>query len=81
LDLLGIKIGYLAPHLEFGSLLAFRYDIGSIGAIFGVQVTKFRHVFKGAVKFKGDIDLESDLRLVIGLRIGLILIWLDNKQT
>ena len=51
-----------------------RYDIGSIGAIFGVQVTKFRHVFKGAVKFKGDIDLESDLRLGIGLRIGWLII-------
>ena len=61
--------------------LVSRYDIGSIGAIFGVQVTKFRHVFKGAVKLKGDIDLESDLRLGIGLMIGWILIWLVNKQT
>ena len=63
------------------SLLVSRYDIGSIGAIFGVQVTRFRHVFKGAVKLKGDIDLESDLRLGIGLMIGWILIWLVNKQT
>ena len=58
-----------------------RYDIGSIGAIFGVQVMKFRHVFKGAIKLKGDIGLESDLRLGIGLRIDWILIWLVNKQT
>ena len=40
------------------SFLVSRYDIGSIGAIFGVQVMKFRHVFKGAVKLKGDIGLE-----------------------
>lgn len=67
--------------MEFSPFLVSRYDIGSIGAIFGVQVTRFRHVFKGAVKLKGDIDLESDLRLGIGLMIGWILIWLVNKQT
>ena len=59
--------------------MAFRYDIGSINAIFGVQVMKFRHVFKGTVKLKSDIGLESDLRLGIGLRIGLLLLWLGSK--
>ena len=63
------------------SLLVSMYHIESIGAIFGVQVAKFRHVFKGAVKLKGDIGLESDLRLGIGLKIGLLVIWLVNKQT
>ena len=78
---MGTKSGHLIPHLEFGSLLAFRYDIENIGAIFGVQVMRFRHVFKGATKLLGDIGLESDLQWGIGLRIGLILIRLDNKQT
>ena len=61
---------------EFGtafgiwSLLVFRYDIGSIGAIDAVQVTKFRHVFKGAVKLKVGIDFESDLQFEIVLMIG-----------
>ncbi|MCY0725418.1 hypothetical protein OVW19_27050, partial [Klebsiella pneumoniae] len=41
--------------------------------------TRFRHVFKGAVKLKGDIGLESDLQFGIGLSIGWLLIWLDNK--
>ena len=59
----------------------FRYDIKSIGAIFRVQVTKFLHVFKGTVKLKGDIGLESDLQFVIGLGMGLLLIWLVNKHT
>ena len=59
----GTKNGSLVPYLEFGPFLVSRYDIESIGAIFGVQVTKFRHVFKGAVKLKGDIGLESDLQL------------------
>ena len=59
--------------------MAFRYDIGNIGAIFGVQVMAFRHVFNRTVKFKVDIDLESDLQFKIGLTIGWRLIWLDNK--
>ena len=71
----------MVPYLECGPFLVSRYDIGSIGAIFGVQVTKFRHVFKGAVKLKGNIGLESDLRFGIGLMIGRLVIWLVNKQT
>ena len=59
-------------YLEFGPFWVSRYDIGSIGAIFGVLVTKFRHVFKGEVKLKGDIDLESELRLGIGVVKSLI---------
>ena len=54
-------------------------DIGDIGAIFGVRVMKFRHVFKGAVNLKGDIGLESELQFGIGLNIGWLLLWLDNK--
>ena len=50
--------------------MAFRYDIGNAGAIFGVQVITFRHVFKKAVKIKGDIGLESDIQFVIGVKIG-----------
>ena len=65
--------------MEFAPFLMSRYDIGSIGAIFEAQVTQFRHVFKGAVKLKGDIGLESDLQFGIGLSIGWLLIWLDNK--
>ena len=57
-------------YLGFGPLLAFRYDIGNAGAIFGVQVITFRHVFKKAVKIKGDIGLESDIQFVIGVKIG-----------
>ena len=63
------------------SLSAFRYDIRNIGAIFGVQVMKFRHLFKRAVKLKGDIALESDLQLWIGVNIDWIVIWLVNNQT
>ena len=77
----GTKNGDLVPYLGFGPLLVFRYDIGDIGAIFGVQVVKFRHVFKGAVKLKGDIGLESDIWFGIGLRIGWLFIWLVNNQT
>ena len=61
--------------------MVFKYDIGNIGTIFGVQVMKFRHVFKGAVQLKGDISLESDLQFGIGLKIGWLLIRLVNKQT
>ena len=68
------------PYLRFGPLLAFRYDIGNIDAIFGVQVIKFRHVFKGEAKLKGDVGLESDLQFGIGLKIGWLLIWFVNKQ-
>ena len=38
---IGTENEYLVPYLEFGPFLAFRYDIGDIGAIFGVQVMKF----------------------------------------
>ena len=68
--LLSSTNGYLVPHLWFGLLLAFRYDFGNIDAIFGVQVMKFRHLFKVAIKLKGDIGLKSDLQFGIGLRIG-----------
>ena len=44
--------------MGIGPLLVSRYDIKSIGAIFGVQAMKLRHVFKGAVKLKDDIGLE-----------------------
>ena len=63
------------------SLLVSMYNIGSIGAIFGVQVTRFRHVFKGAIKLKGNFVLGSDLQLGIGFMIGWLLIWLVNKKT
>ena len=49
---LGFKNGYLVPYLGFGPLLAFRYDIGDIGAIIGVQGTEFRHVARGRSRFK-----------------------------
>ena len=80
-------LDFSVPNWVFGtvfgiwSLWVSRYDIGSIGAIFGVQVAKFRLVFKGAVKLKGDIGLESDLRLGISVKIGWLIIWLVNKQT
>ena len=51
-------------YLGFGPLSVFSYDIGNAGAIFGVQVIKFRHVFKRAVKIKGYIGLESDIKFV-----------------
>ena len=54
--------------MEFAPFLVSRYDIGSIGAIFGAQVTRFRHVFKGAAKIKGDIGLDSDLQFGIGFK-------------
>ena len=82
---LGTISGSLVPkmgiwhRIGIWSLLVFRYDIGSIGAIDAVQVTKFRHVFKGAVKLKVGIDFESDLQFEIGLMIGWLFIWLDNK--
>ena len=57
IGLFGTKNGDTVSYLGFGSLLAFKDDIGNIGAIIGVQVMKFRHVFKGASKLKGDFGL------------------------
>ena len=36
-------------------------------------------MFKGAVKLKVDIGLESGLQFGIGLKIVLLSIWLDKK--
>ena len=72
--------GNLVPYWGFGPLLVFRYDIGVIGAIFGVHVMKFRHVFKGAIKLLRWYRFGGWPTVWIGLRIGWLLIWLDNKS-
>lgn len=84
----GYYFGYLVPKMVFGTIFGIWSSFwrsgtvsGIFGAIFGVQVKKFRHVSKGAIKLKDGIVLESDLQLVIGLKIGWLLIWLVNKQT